>query len=256
MNEVKSGVYDVYERRYLGFDFHKRGKRVIVDKHVYQRKGHYREWHPCAIEKINKEYHLIKNGVLNKKDYALLFENEEEKHHIPVEATEQINCFNEVVILSSVLNTVTKENICMGFFDKYGDLLGYYIPYGYTQDAKTVVAQCMEYADSAKRLLMAKRMEIAAIHNIRSNLRYYLKHGKTLEESIDFLSKQIEEFNKCRDVDGLLLIEARCRQEYYQAFNTILNNNDFVFTKRSKRPPMDEINALISFGNTLLYNKI
>lgn len=65
----------------------------------------------------------------------------------------------------------------------------------------------------------------------------------------------IGEINECRDVDGLMLIEARCRQQYYQSFNTILNSTDFQFTKRSRRPPKDPINALISFGNTILYNR-
>ena len=51
------------------------------------------------------------------------------------------------------------------------------------------------------------------------------------------------------------MIEARARQLYYVAFNQILKNNEFKFLKRSKRPPLDEINAMLSFGNTLLYNQ-
>lgn len=256
INEQKSGIYDSTARRFLGYDFQMRGKKVILRKHMYQRKNHFRDWHPCAVEKVNKEYHLIRNGVLNKKDFALLFENEEEKHHIPVEATEQINIYNEIVITSSVINTITNENIRIGFFNRVGELLGYYVPHGYTQDSKATLAQCAEYSDLAKRLLMAKRMEIAAIHNIRANLRYYHKHGKNVDGVIDFLNEQIDEFNKCKTIEELLLIEARCRQEYYRTFNEILNNRDFRFEKRSKRPPLDAINALISFGNTVLYNKI
>ncbi len=51
-----------------------------------------------------------------------------------------------------------------------------------------------------------------------------------------------------------MLIEARARQQYYSAFNVILKQDDFSFEKRTRRPPMDELNAMISFGNTLLYN--
>lgn len=51
-----------------------------------------------------------------------------------------------------------------------------------------------------------------------------------------------------------MLIEAKARQLYYASFNGILENPDFLYEKRTKRPPEDAINACISFGNTLLYN--
>ena len=59
--------------------------------------------------------------------------------------------------------------------------------------------------------------------------------------------KCIEEYNK------MLLIEARIREKYYSTFNSILKNEEYYFSKRTKRPPKDPINSLISFGNTLLY---
>lgn len=57
-------------------------------------------------------------------------------------------------------------------------------------------------------------------------------------------------------LDNLMLIEARAKQKYYAAFNGILESEGFAFIKRTKRPPQDPLNAMISFGNTLLYNLI
>lgn len=53
-----------------------------------------------------------------------------------------------------------------------------------------------------------------------------------------------------------MTIEAQSRQKYYQCFNEILNDEDFIFEKRTRRPPEDPLNAMISFGNTLLYQRI
>ena len=39
---------------------------------------------------------------------------------------------------------------------------------------------------------------------------------------------------------------------YFSAFNTIIDNFDFIFTGRNRKPSRDKVNALISFGNTLL----
>lgn len=257
INESKSGVYDVYERWMLGYEFRKKGKHILVERHVYQARSYYRDWHPCLVQKINKEYHLVKSGVINKKDYALLFETDTEKHHIPVEATEQLDIYNDVMITSQVFRTLSYENVRLGLYDKYGDLLGYFIPRGYTADSKTVLAQSAEYNNPYLRLRMTKKMENAAIHNIRANVRYYnKKQNKELSDVINKLTKAMKKIEECSTQDEILLEEARCRQMYYQSFNHIIDQPGFEFNKRTKRPPMDAINALISFGNTLLYNRI
>lgn len=258
INENKSGIFDAFDRRLLGYDIYKKGKHIRVEKHSYQRNDYYRNWHECKLEKINREYHITKPGVLNKKDYALLFENEDERHHIPVEATEQLNIYNEITITDAVFRTLNAESVRLGLYNKYGDLIGYFVPETYSQDSKTVLAQCIEYTDSRKRLNVAKSMEMAAIHNIRANIRYYKKHNNDnkLIEIEKQLTEGIRRMNESQSVDELLLEEARCRQIYYHGFNLLLNKEYFNFDKRSKRPPMNPINALISFGNTLLYNRI
>lgn len=68
-----------------------------------------------------------------------------------------------------------------------------------------------------------------------------------------YLNQFDHELEKMED---MLLIEARARQGYYQLFNEIIAVEDFKFTTRSRRPPQDPLNALISFGNTYLYNRV
>ena len=218
---------------------------------------YYKQWNKCAVENKNKEYHIIGNGILGKKDYALLFENEAGKHHIPVETTEQLDFYGDVYIGSGVMKTLAEKNIRVAIHDRYGGLIGYFTPNGYTSDSKMIVNQCLEYSNDKKRLEVAKEMEKAAIHNIRSVLRYYIKSkGVRLENEVNTMTEAIEEIKGSHSVGDLLLIEARCRQQYYRAFNHILNTEVFYFEKRSKHPPEDPINALISFGNTVLYNRI
>lgn len=256
INKSKSGVYDVYSRRVLGYDLQKRGKNVIVRRHRYQKTDAYARWHTSSVQIVNKEYHIVQSGILNKKDYSLLFENTDEKHHIPVEATEQLDLYNEVVITSNVINTLSRENVRLAFYDKYGNLLGYYVPERFVQDTNTLLIQCENYC-SKNRILMARKCEIASVHNMRANVRYYCKHKKGfLKECIDFLTDGIKRINESATVEQMMLEEARCRQKYYQAFRYFITKEGYEFERRTKRPPMDRINALISFGNTLLYNRI
>jgi CRISPR-associated protein Cas1 len=48
-------------------------------------------------------------------------------------------------------------------------------------------------------------------------------------------------------------IEGQIRKTYYEAFNLILN--DFEMGERTKQPPQNEVNALISFGNMMCYSQ-
>jgi CRISPR-associated endonuclease Cas1 subtype I-B len=209
-----------------------------------------------VVQKVNREYHILQDGILNKKDYALLFENEREKHHIPVEIVDQLNLYGDVMITSNVLRTLGEKKIKLAIFNSYGELMGTYLPEKNTCVASLALRQCKIYVNEEERLEVAKQMEIAGLHNMRANMRYYNKKScVNLAESIGALSKLIVDINECRNGGRLLLIEARARQMYYEAFNFILQSEDFQFVRRTKRPPRDELNALISFGNTLMYNK-
>ena len=105
---------------------------------------------------------------------------------------------------------------------------------------------------------LAKKLEIASVFNIRANLRYYerRKEEQQLAKTIADISALIKQLNEAKSVTQLMTIEAQARQKYYHCFNWILDNKDFVFEKRTRRPPEDPLNAMISFGNTLLYQRI
>lgn len=53
-----------------------------------------------------------------------------------------------------------------------------------------------------------------------------------------------------------MALEANVRARYYETFDSIVGNPDFRFEKRTKRPPQNYINTLISFGNSVLYTVV
>jgi CRISPR-associated protein Cas1 len=55
------------------------------------------------------------------------------------------------------------------------------------------------------------------------------------------------------ETDELMGIEGNIRRTYYEAFNLIIP--DFFMEGRSYRPPLNEVNALISFGNMMCYSQ-
>lgn len=254
LNTKKSSVYEAVTRGILGYDFCEKNGGVEILKHHYQRMHLLHYWRPMHIQRYNQEYHMISDGILTKKDFALLFENEEEKHHIPVEVVQQLNFYSDVTVSANVLKTLSEKQIRASFFDKFGNMVGTFVPEQAKGDGHVLLKQCKVYNDTELRLNIAKQMELASIHNMRAIIRYYNKK-KDLGSYVEKMNQYMQEMNEGKSIEQLLLIEARARQDYYSVFNEVLCREDFVFEKRSKRPPKDALNSMISFGNTLLYNQ-
>lgn len=258
VNKKKSGIYEATSRRVLGYDLIKRsGGGIEVRKHSYKPTHIQRSWSQSALKKQHGAYHIVQDGVINRKDYSLLFENEEEKHYIPVGVTDQLNIYGNVTIAPAALSTITREGIRVAYLDQYGTLMGTYVPESHGRAADVFLKQCLLYNDESQRLNVARMLEMAGMHNMRENLRYYQRRKKRdLAQHVAYISACIAEANECKDIGSLVLIEARARKKYYEGFSVIVSNAGFGFTRRTRRPPKDPCNAMISFGNTVLYNML
>lgn len=108
------------------------------------------------------------------------------------------------------------------------------------------------YLDNEKRFYLALSFVEGAIFHILRNIRDYKDTG----DFQDMIKKEQEKIYQAKSISELMGCEGRVRDIYYQAFNTILNNEFFVMKGRERRPPTNPINALISFGNSLVYSTI
>ena len=68
-----------------------------------------------------------------------------------------------------------------------------------------------------------------------------------MEDIMELISKLAAQIPMTQTTEELMGVEGQIRQYYYEAFNLIIN--DFEMGNRTKQPPGNEVNALISFGN-------
>lgn len=111
------------------------------------------------------------------------------------------------------------------------------------------VKQVEFYIDPIKRQYIAISFIEGAIFHMQRNLREY----EGTEKFVEVLKTELSNAYNTKSIPELMGCEGRARDAYYQAFNVILKNN-FSFVKREKRPPTNPINALISFGNSIIYS--
>lgn len=258
LNMHKTGVYKALNRKYLGYRFEEKSGEIIAKKERKSYRTVYRDWYTTGIERVDKNYHLINEGIITKRDYTLLFEGKNGKRYIPVETTDSLYIYSNVIFSGSFFEFVNSKGLNVSMIDRYGEKVGSFVPQNNRRNIKTELKQLKLYENEKERLALAKKLEIASVSNLRANLRYYerRKPSDKLQETVEYISGTIQQLNEAKDITRLMTLEAQVRQKYYHCFNVILEDKDFRFEKRTRRPPEDPLNAMISFGNTLLYQRI
>ena len=256
INHNKTEITNVFYTKFLGYKLIKNKFGVEIVK-ISKEVQYTNRWRTNSLEKINNEYHIINEGILSQSDYTILFENKNKKVYIPIEATKILNIYSNIIINSDFFNLMNSKDIIVNLFDKHNRYIGKFIPNNTRKSCLLLLKQVEIYNDYNKRMNMAKDILSSEIYNLKSNLKYYnRRYNHDIKEKIKLIEKAEKEINLIKEHEKLLLCEARIKGIYYSCFNEILQNEKFKFIKRSKRPPQDPINALISFGNTLLYNYI
>jgi CRISPR-associated protein Cas1 len=201
---------------------------------------------------MSRHYYLTKNGRLRRQDHTLYFETEEQKRPIPVDDVESLFVFGELDLNTKLLNFLAQKHIPLHVFNYYGYYSGSYYPREYLNSGFLLVKQVEHYLRLPKRMLIARELIDGAVENILKNLRYYDHRGAELGLCIADIEREQHFIAGATGPAELMGIEGRIRQRYYQAFTDIIKG-DYEFEKRVKRPPDNILNALISFGNSLVY---
>ena len=204
---------------------------------------------------MKQSFYVYNDGEIKRKDNTLQFRTYEgEKRDIPIERISDIYVMSEMSFNTAFLNYISQYGIPIHFFNYYNFYTGSYYPRESLLTGQLLVNQVEYYQDSVKRLKIAQKIIDAATFNIYRNLRYYNGRGKDVSKwmnEIDGLRKQIEKTNTINELMG---IEGNIRQQYYAAWNVIVNQ-EIKFEKRVMHPPDNMINSLISYVNSLIYSK-
>jgi CRISPR-associated protein Cas1 len=221
---------------------------------------------------------------IDEESIELGLDTEEVPNHpgrraIPVADIDGFYVFGEVSFNTRFMNFLTKNRIPMHLFNYYGYYSGTYYPRDYLLSGYLLVHQATHYQQSKKRMVIAREFIRAAAFNILKNLKHYAadsrqpnepKNPEAAKQSHEIAGVQaelkaviesIEQYRDALDAAGdvptLMGLEGNIRQQYYAAWGLMLRSDEesFQLTGRVKNPPNNAINALISFGNGLMYSQ-
>lgn len=202
---------------------------------------------------MTRPYYVFSSGRLRRKENTVCLEKEEKKTYIPIEDVKEIYIFGEVDMNSKILNFLAQNGVIVHLFNYYGFYSGSFVPRQPQVSGYLLVQQVEHYLNPEKRLKIAREILRGAIQNIRHNISYYAKKEEKLKRVIKETEEEMKKIGEVKEIEALLSLEGRVRDRYYSIFNDILKIEIGDF-KRVRRPPDNMLNAMISFGNMLLYS--
>ncbi len=209
----------------------------------------------------NTLYITLEDSWVHKDGETITVHKDHKKvGQFPVHQIGELVCFGYGISVSpQLVEHCAKEKVTVSYLDGKGKFLARL--QGPTQGNVLLRRAQYRYADdTAKALNIAKCCVSAKIQNQRANLLRHLRNHPDCEGeeqirvALQNMEISLDTTKKCEDMATLRGIEGSAAEEYFSVFDylVLVPGPDFRFHKRSRRPPMDRINALLSYAYSIL----
>ncbi len=153
-----------------------------------------------------------------------------------------------VCLTTSALHSLLVEGIELALFSFRGELLGQLTP-PLGKNIPLHIAQFSRHSDAGFSLDISRKIVSAKIANARAVLQRYRDNhpGSFSAHDMDTLENLSTAAGQARDLSSLLGLEGAAAAHYFGCLGRMLRA-PWQFTARSRRPPQDPVNAVLSFG--------
>lgn len=213
---------------------------------------------------LNTLYITKENGYLSLDGENLVLHiNNEEAIRLPFSNVESIVCMNYLGCSPAVMGKCAAEQVSLCFVSPTGRFLA-----RVTGPVKGNVFlrrdQIRLYDNETDKLNVIRAILTAKIKNTKNLILRSRRDNPEIDEdgfvshTLEVLQKNISNINTETDIDALRGIEGQSAKAYFNIFNRLITKQkeDFVLFDRTKRPPLDRVNAVLSFLYTVCTNDI
>jgi CRISP-associated protein Cas1 len=212
---------------------------------------------------LNTLYITSEDAYLSKERETFVVEVDNTKvFQAPVHSIENIVCFGFKSLTPALMAFCAENNVGVSYLSPTGQFLARV----YGSQKGNVLLRKGQYgiADNESASLSYARPIIAAkVTNYRSLLlRHQRNHPEECSETVVSaavtLANRLSDIRNAGDLDELRGHEGECANVYFGVLSSLITDQTggFVFTRRSKRPPLDAANALLSFLYAILANDV
>ena len=164
------------------------------------------------------------------------------KLRIPFDNVENIVCFNYMGCSPALMGKCVEKTIPINFVSPQGKFLAKVC--GETKGNVFLRVSQIEKFQSKTRQLIKR-----TLHDNEE-----LRQDADINDALETLLSGIEKVSEAESVEEIIGIEGNCAQKYFSIFNKLITvgGSPFQFNLRTKRPPLDPVNAMLSLIYTLI----
>ena len=188
--------------------------------------------------------------------------NSKKAFQAPIHTIENIVCFGFKALTPQLMAFCAENNVGVSYLTETGKFLAKV----YGAQKGNVLLRKAQYAISDNEfesLKIAKPIIAAKVSNYRYLLlRHQRNHPENISDEVinsaDILGSRLKNIKEAETLDELRGYEGECANIYFNILSDLITSQkeDFIFTKRSKRPPLDPANAMLSFLYSILANDV
>lgn len=186
----------------------------------------------------------------------------EERLRVPIHNIGSLVCFGNVLCSPFLLGHCAENRVGVSFLTEHGRFLARIA--GNTQGNVLLRREQYRRADDVgARTAIARWIVMGKIANTRRSLRRFVNEHhpdgfEPLEGAADTLGRILKKVEQTNNLEVIRGHEGEASRAYFAVFNHLIRNGDqaFAFTGRNRRPPLDRMNALLSFVYTILLHDI
>lgn len=216
-----------------------------------------RESPPPTLYSLRTLY-LQQHGIVLRceDEHLRVMKEDVELLSLPAFKVDQIVVFGNAHITTPAMRFCLRQNILILLLSGQGKFYGAIEPVG-KQNMRLQQLQFALQSDSARTLAIARQLVAGKITNCRAFLqkRNRAAPSPALQQAIESLQQSLQKLAEVTTLDQLRGIEGSAAVAYFAALADCFAE-PFVFTKRSRRPPLDPVNAMLSFGYAMLFNNL
>ena len=213
---------------------------------------------------LNTLFITTQGAYLSKEGETIVVSvDKETKLQMPIHTIWGIVCFGQVSISPYLMGFCAENKVAVSFLTEHGHFLasiqGKISGNVLLRREQYRRADDMTYAAQITRFIL-----MGKIANCRTVIQRALRDhsDKVNKDELAKASKHLRwyigQIQNTDTLDELRGIEGAAANNYFDVFDHLIINqkNDFKFEKRNRRPPLDEINCLLSFLYTLLMHDV
>jgi CRISPR-associated protein Cas1 len=191
---------------------------------------------------------LAKELVIIKQGQTVLDE-------VQLPMLEQILIFGQSQITTQLIRACLQRDIPITYLSRMGRCYGRLIP---IERGYRYLARYQQALSPEVQLTVAKAIVQAKLKNSRVILMRQQRRqgGDVTAKAIQSLESLLQQVAQMDSVERLMGMEGAGSASYFSAFGECISNPDFEFTGRSRRPPGNPVNAMLSFGYQILWNHL